>query len=354
MLPRWVKVGVVAAVVLAAVGYFVKPYANDWWLASRVCGGAMPDEAVDRLIPDGEHLDSDYEYFNKELGVYSCSLIHEDSYRAKGVSALAHTDRDSQDLAMKTVFYDGTARSVGALPEGLPGFTDEGRVRLLVTCPDLGKDVEGRPRRLLVRTSAEREAMEEQPDALLRTAVALANQASKKLGCGAEPLKAPKHALPEESKPVALSAVAGTPCSWLTGAKLPTGAGWTVRVAANDAAPVSRCELHRDGEERPGLVFNAWYGDWSEGPFSEAAARQGSSAADGWKTRPVLTANWARAKARCDAEAANFEAGADEDAGIKAPQLRVLLTAFAQDQVKRHGGCTDLALPTRELPASKR
>ncbi|AVZ73262.1 hypothetical protein SLUN_14790 [Streptomyces lunaelactis] len=76
MLPRWVKVGVVAAVVLAAVGYWAKPYADDWWLARQACGGAMPDEAVDKLIPGDQHLASEYEYVSKELGTYSCALSY--------------------------------------------------------------------------------------------------------------------------------------------------------------------------------------------------------------------------------------------------------------------------------------
>ncbi|NUL12675.1 hypothetical protein [Streptomyces lunaelactis] len=355
MLPRWVKVGVVAAVVLAAVGYWAKPYANDWWLARQACGGAMPDEAVDKLIPGDKHLASDYEYVSKELGTYSCALSDSDSdtYRRRGISAVGYTNRDSQDLMIKRAFHDGTGRNAGALPEGLPGFDDEAGVRLLLTCPSLGKDAEGRPRRLLVRTSAERGVMKDQRDASLRTAVALTNEASKKLGCGAEPLKAPARALPEEPKPVSLSAAAGTACGWLAGAKLPKGTNWTVSIAANDAAPLSRCELHRYGDDEVAMFFNASYGDWSEVPFKDAADERASSSADGWVTQPLLTAEWGRAKARCDAEAANFEAGSrNEVPGIKGPQLRALLTAFAQDQVKRHG-CTDLALPGRELPVPK-
>lgn len=58
----------------------------------------------------------------------------------------------------------------------------------------------------------------------------------------------------------------------------------------------------------------------------------------------------------CDTEAANFEAsGGDEagKAGIKGPRLQALLTVFAQDQMRRHGGCGGLALPGRERPVPK-
>ncbi|MCX4823376.1 hypothetical protein OG883_26540 [Streptomyces sp. NBC_01142] len=354
MLPRWVKVGVIAAVVLAAVGYFAQPYAKDWWLAREACGGALPDEAVDALMPDDEHLTSEYEYVSKEMGAYSCALGYSDDFRNRGITAVAYTDRDSQDLMMRSAFHRGTAQEVGALPEGLPGFVDEGRrtVRLLQTCPDLGKDAEGRPRRLLVRTSASGALMKEAPDALLRTAVAVTNEASRKLGCGAEPVKAPDRALSQRPEPVRISASAGTPCGWLAGAKLPREAEWRVGIDANDAAPVSRCELYRKGDKSPAMRFNAWYGDWSEVPFKKVAAERVSLAGDGGETRPLLTADWGRAKARCDAETANFEASSGGVPGIGGPQLRALLTTFAQDQVKRHG-CTDLALPGREVPAPK-
>ncbi|MEV6398921.1 hypothetical protein AB0M39_29745 [Streptomyces sp. NPDC051907] len=359
---RWVKVGLIAAVVLAAVGYFAKPYAEEWWLAREACGGAVPAEAVDELAPDDERLSSDYEYLSKEIGQYTCQLFYGDSRSRKGVTAVAYTNRDSQDLMMRRAVSRGTGLSVGGLPTGLPGFTsDNGALLLLRTCPDLGEDAEGRPRRMLVRTTASGAAPEKSPDALLRTAVALTNRSSDELGCGAEPLKAPAHVLPAEPKPVPLSAAANTPCAWLASAKLPKDAQWTLGVVGGDAAPLSRCELFRaSGEEstgpgrrQPTLVLNAWHGDWSEVAFGEAARDRAHSEEDGWYTRPLLTAEWGRAKARCDGEAVNFEASSREAPGIKGPQLRALLTAFAKDQTERRG-CTDLALPGRELPLPKR
>ncbi|MEV3988677.1 hypothetical protein AB0J57_07180 [Streptomyces sp. NPDC049837] len=330
---RWVKVSVAAAVVLGVGGYVAQPYAQDWMLARDACDGVLPPDAVEQLTPEDAHLLDETSRLHGELGRYRCRLTAEGGSTGDGrlvVEAEAYTRRDDLDQQFMEIFPEEGFSPQATLPEGLPGFIDRHRlINLLLPCPSLGKDAEGRQRKLLVRTALGREANYGVPGAAYRTAVALANSASDRLGCGAEPLRAPTGgAVPrdpeDDAETVPLSEAGGTACGWMTEAGLPQDQGLRVAAGVNDAAPTGRCELtDRDGESKLSLV--AWYGDWSNRLTSEHGVPRSMTAT-----------------ARCDGEAANFTLGrADDTPGIGEAVRRRLLKGFAEDQVRRRG-CSGL------------
>ncbi|MER5184335.1 hypothetical protein ABT009_39420 [Streptomyces sp. NPDC002896] len=337
---RWVKVSVAAAVVLGVGGWIAQPYVQDWALARNACGGALPGDAVEQLAPDDSHLKDEESGRYEELGSYWCSLGIEGSevHDERLLEMQAYTRRDDQDREFMSVFPEEGFSAQAPLPAGLPGFIDRyNAIQLLLDCPDLGKDAEGRQRKLLVRTWMGRDVKVGVPGAAYRTAVALANSASDKFGCGAEPLKEPDgDAVPVDSeddpKTVPLSEAAGTPCGWLTKAGLPESTAWRVAVGMNDAAPTGHCDVSTTDAEDPAeqdtqLVFVAWYGDWSNRLTAE----------DGNGERLSLTAT-----AHCDGEAANFALSANDDIpGVGTAAKQRLLKDFAQDQVRRRG-CSGL------------
>ncbi|ORT55911.1 hypothetical protein [Streptomyces sp. CB03238] len=331
---RWVKVSVAAAVVLGVGGYVAEPYAQDWMLARDACDGALPPDAVEQLTPDDAHLLDETSRLHEGLGSYTCRLTAEGGARDDGrlvVGMEAYTRRDDQDREFMSMFPEEGFSPQAPLPEGLPGFIDKYHdINFLLPCPELAKDAGGRQRELLVRMSLGREANHGVPGAAYRTAVALANGASDRLGCGAEPLKAPTGgAVPpdpeDDVETVPLSESKGTACGWMAGAGLPQDQGLRVAAGVNDAAPTGRCDLtDRDGESVVALA--AWYGDWS----NRLTSRHG--------VRHSMTAT-----ARCDGEAANFALGASSDdiPGVGKAVQRRLLKEFAEDQVRRRG-CSDL------------
>ncbi|OKK03624.1 hypothetical protein AMK26_19405 [Streptomyces sp. CB03234] len=330
---RWVKVSVAAAVFLGVGGYVAEPYAQDWRLARSACDGALPPDAVEQLTPDDAHLRKETSRLHEGLGSYSCRLTADGGIRDDGrlvVGMEAYTRRDDRDREFMTMFPEEGFPPQAPLPEGLPGFIDRhSTISLVLPCPGLGKDTDGRQRKLLVRVSMGRDAKSGVPGAAYRTAVALANGASERLGCGAEPLKAPAGgavpADPEgDAETVPLSESKGTSCGWMAGAGLPQDQGLRVAAGVNDAAPTGRCDLtDRDGKPEVSLV--AWYGDWSNRLTSEDGVRHSRTAT-----------------ARCDGEAANFALGGSDDIpGVGEAVQRRLLKEFAEDQVRRRG-CSDL------------
>ncbi|MER6998518.1 hypothetical protein [Streptomyces sp. NPDC000410] len=342
---RWVKVSVTAAVVLGLGGYFAEPYAQHWMLAGSACDGAMPRDAVERLVPEDALLMGEESRENRILGSYYCGVTYkgEETKREDGsdlVAVAAYTRRDDQDREFTRAF-DDEHRFV-PVADGLPGFIDRsGSITLLLPCPDLGKDDEGRPRKMLVRTWIGHNTNRKAPGVAYRVAVGLTNSASKKLGCGAEPLKAPTSgAVPVDPfddddgpKAVPLSRAKGTACAWVADAGLPQEAsdGWQVLVASNKEAPTERCDLSAQGgkyaQREWGMSFTAWYGDWSNGLTFEGDL--------GGPRRETATA-------RCDGEAANFALNAYGDApGVDEAARQRMLKRFAEDQVRRHG-CSGL------------
>ncbi|SNX56552.1 hypothetical protein SAMN06272735_1004 [Streptomyces sp. TLI_55] len=337
---RWVKVAVSAAVVLGVGGWIATPYAQDWWLLRTACDGVLPVDAVRELGRDGDHFKDAESATHEELGDYSCSLGFDgDDVRDDRLFATeAYTRRDDVDREFMTVLSESGFDRVGPMADGLPGYVDKyGALQFLLPCPELGKDDEGRQRKLLVRTWLGRDTLRATP-AAYETAVALTNSASDRLGCGAEPLKAPdEDAAPvdpqEDPKTVPLADAGDTACGWALKAGGLEAAQWRVAVLMNDAGPVGRCDLYaRDadsGEWEPRLWFAAWYGDWSNRLLAEER-RHGT----GSRT----------ATARCDGEAANFALSAAKDVpGVDGTGKRELFAAFTEAQVAQRN-CTRLRL----------
>lgn len=327
-----------AAVVLGIGGWIATPYVNDWWLLRTACDGALPVDAVRELGRSGSHFKDATSASHEELGDYGCSLDFEgDELRSDRLLSMeAYTRRDDLDRELMTVFPETGYDDMAPMPDGLPGFIDKvGDLHLLLPCPALGKDDDGRQRKLLVRTRLGRDTLWGTP-AAYETAVTLTNSASDRLGCGAEPLKTPGGDAapvdPEKNpKPVPLDKSGA--CGWALKTGLLDPAQWRVTVLMNDAGPVGRCDLSAldpdSGDLETQLSFAAWYGDWS----NRLVARQKRWSAD----RLAATA-------RCDGETANFALGAAEDApGVDEAEKRKLLTAFAREQVRQRG-CTDLEL----------
>ncbi|MFJ9028589.1 hypothetical protein ACIRQP_08695 [Streptomyces sp. NPDC102274] len=336
---RWIKVSVAAVVVLGVGGYVAAPYVQDWRLARNACGGALPRDAVERLTPADSRLTSEESRQIDGLGSYRCSLTLEgDEVRDKRfVEMAAYTRREDQDREFMGLFPEAGFSAQAPLPDGMPGFIGQYRtIQLLLDCPDLGKDDEGRQRKLLVNTWLGRDVNTGVPGAAYRTAVALTNSASEKLGCGAEPLEAPKRdvalADPEEDpKTVPLLDAKDTACEWVTGAGLSESADWRVAVGANHSAPTGRCDLssgdEESGEKVSRMVFVSWYGDWSNR----------LTATNNQYERLSLTAT-----ARCDGEAANYALDTSDDIpGVDEAAKQRMLKRFAEDEVSRRG-CSGL------------
>lgn len=337
---RWVKVSVVAAAVLGLGGYLAAPSAQEWLLVRQACDGALPRDAVKGLTPADADLESAESKRTEALGSYSCTLTF-DGHNVSGertIAMSAYTRRDDQDRAFMAVFTQGGFDDQQPLPGSLPGFIDEyGSIRFLVACPDLGKDGQGRQHKLMVRTSLGQGIPAKTLGAAYRIAVAFANSASDKVGCGAEAIEPPKKDLPRiggtnHVPAVSVAEAADTGCAWVSRAGLPESGNWRVSVGANSAAPTGRCELSSGSEDgssrdRSVLAFVSWYGDWSN--------RLTAYDNDGMP-RPGT------ASARCDGEAANYAFGGSRDIpGVNAAAKKRMFEEFARDEVRARG-CTDL------------
>ncbi|MFC8078173.1 hypothetical protein ACFUN8_21835 [Streptomyces sp. NPDC057307] len=337
---RWVKVSVVAAAVLGLGGYLAAPSAQEWLLVRQACDGALPRDALKSLTPADADLKSAESKRTESLGSYSCSLTF-DGHNVSGertITMSAYTRRDDQDRAFMAVFSEEGFDDQAPLPGSLPGFVDQyGSIRFLVSCPDLGKDGQGRQRKLMVQTYLGQSIPAKTRSAAYRIAAAFANSASDKVGCGAEAIEPPKKDLPRtdaaDDVPTVPVAEAGdTACAWVSRAGLPEGGDWRIRVGANSAAPTGRCELlsgsddesWRDGSR---LAFVSWYGDWSNrltAYDNDGIPRSGT------------------ASARCDGEAANYALSATPDIpGVDAAAKERMFKEFARDEVRRHG-CSGL------------
>lgn len=337
---RWVKVSVVAAAVLGLGGYLAAPSVQEWLLVRQACDGALPRDAVKGLTPEDADLESAESRRTEALGSYSCSLTFDGYYisRERTITMSAYTLRDDQDWAFMALFPRDGFESQAPLPGSLPGFIDEnGSIRFLVPCPDLGKDGQGRQRKLMVQTHLGRGIPTKTLGAAYRIAVAFTNSASEKVGCGAEAIEPPKKDLPRTGAAhnvpaVPVAEAADTACAWVSRAGLPEGGDWRIRVGANSAAPTGSCELTSGSEDgssrgRSALAFVSWYGDWSN--------RLTANENDG-SPRPGT------ASARCDGEGANY-AFSDSGAipGVNAAAKERMFKEFARDEVRRRG-CTDL------------
>jgi hypothetical protein len=330
---RWIKVAVAAAAALGVGGWIAEPWVQDWMLVREACDGGLPGDAVRELAVHGSHFKEAESATHERLGVYGCSLTFEgdEIHNEVLLKVRAYTRRDEQDREFRSLFEDEGFSTTAALPEGMPGFVDEfGALQFLVDCPDLGRDDEGRQRRMLVRTVFGRDAAAGQP-AAYETAVAAVATASDRLGCGAEPLRVPKGDAgppdPEDDpRTVPLDEAGDSACARAVRSVLPRPAEWELTDRLNDAAPTGRCELGALGDEDGhGMTFVAWYGDWSRRLVTY----------DGVPRSMTATA-------RCDGETASFALSASEDIpGVGTAKQRELLTAFAEDRMRQRD-CTDL------------
>lgn len=334
---RWLKVSVVAAAVLGLGGWIAQPYVHQWWVIRTACDGVLPDGAVRDLMPEGARVTGTEAGGVKALGDYGCEVTVAGDHSAdwRLLSLYAYTRRDDVDREFMSAFPESGFDSQAAMPAGLPGFVSRlGTLQFLLPCPDLGKDADGRQRKLLVHAGVSRNGSWRLP-ASYEVAVAFANSASKRLGCGAEPLTAPEGVSPadpgeDEPKTVPLASARGTACGPLAGAGLPDPTRWKVDVRLTDAAPTGGCEVTFEDESANGdtkeMDFVAWFGDWSNRLVSGDDP-----------DRPSVTAS-----ARCAGEAAHFGLDASEDIpGVDRAKERALLRAFAAAQVERRG-CTGL------------
>ncbi|WP_062646218.1 hypothetical protein [Streptomyces maremycinicus] len=336
---RWVKVTVAAAAVLALGGWITQPYVHQWWLIRTACDGVLPEGAVRELIPEDARVTGSEAGGVRELGDHGCEVTFADGHSGdrRLLALYAYTRRDDQDREFMAAFPRSGFDSQAAMPDGLPGFVSRvGTLEFLLPCPGLGKDADGRQRKLLVHAGVSHEGSWRRP-ASYEVAVAFVNSASKRLGCGAEPLTAPEEvgpADPEEDAPGTVSPAAArdTACGWLAGAGLPDPAHWKLDVRLTDAAPTGSCEVTFDdgaSSGRPeGMNFVAWFGDWSNRLVS-----------DNGSDRPSPTAG-----ARCAGEAAHFGLDASSDLpGVDRAKRLALLRAFAAAQAERRG-CTGLTV----------
>ncbi|MET8030220.1 hypothetical protein [Streptomyces avermitilis] len=342
---------VAVAVVLCGGAYMAEPYARDWAVARNVCDGAVSQGTVDQLAPEDTHLKESRGRLVEQLGTYTCTLTAKRGDHARDWSLLsmsAYTRRDDQDLAFYDSFPEYGSEVHTVLPGGLPGFVDRFRdVVLRVPCPDLGKDGEGRARQLVSRVSFDADALVGGEGAAYRAAVSFTNSASKRLGCGADPLTLTGTAAAagladpgrgEDPRGVVLADAEKTPCAWAAGAGLPAGVDWRVSGEGSAAAPLASCQL--DVPEEAGVTeaggesigLYARYGDWSTRFVTRDSTHGGRSS---------MTAT-----VQCDGEAANFSLDSSDGVrdlglseGVSEADERRLLRLFVADQMERHGGC---------------
>lgn len=389
---RALLVGVLVLAVLALVALLVRNPVNDAWLSHRACDGELAGDELDMVRTDAR-LETEDRFQNEDLGQYRCYLENTDGKIV--VSVNAYTRLADQRKELSSVGKGHQPQRV--LPGGLPGFAGgNGDIHLMPPCPRLGKDFDGQPRRMLATTWVPLAKGEGEAAALLRMAVKMTNEASQRLGCGAEPLAAPKKdARAEKGREITRAAAKSTPCAalardgWLTpGAKAREGqasegkarGGEARRVDVTDAkvvdavrahAPIGRCTLTMGGgssgdsrapSRQPVVELTSWYGDWGGGA-EEMGSGDGAYGlrADGART-PRSDASTAWATARCDGQYAGFAARwgysygdhtaeldrvRPESDGARAAALRALVAEFAKDQAER-AGCSGLKLPGPE------
>ncbi|WP_159401537.1 hypothetical protein [Streptomyces sp. NRRL F-5053] len=349
----WAVVGVVVVLGVGA-GLLQSPAGQDWWLARKACGGKLPRGELETL-KSGRYLEREKELANRELGQYICRLGIGEADSVVSVEAFTRA-RDQRRILGRV---NDRMPPHELLPDTLPGFTeDDQTIHLMPSCPKLGTDTAGRPRRMLVTTRTPMARSRAERAALLRTAVTMTNRASEKLGCSDRQLAVPSGDTgPHEGEEVPLDKVSGTPCAAM--ARVPLGKGTEgaeVRVQVSERTPVARCSLSVAGKGgRQGVLeLIAWYGNWGAELHGTGLDRRGRNE-DGDAT-PVWDATRAWATARCGGEAASFDANWYTDETLdealderalrralprtgqgRAAVLRDVVSRFARDEAGRRG-----------------
>ncbi|MFE4591538.1 hypothetical protein [Streptomyces laurentii] len=344
---------VVVLAVLAGAGWMAKPVWQPWWFASTLCGGHLSGGELADLLPD-ERLQAGTDTFGSEQHrSLRCEIDESDGrHFALQIEAELDTGESAGPLQME---FSIPVNPRYAYPASVPGFYGKFGPVIIQTCPKLGRDSEGRARRLVTRVFAHGVERDPSP-ASLRTAVRIANGAGAELGCGADPLPLPNRV--ETTHKLALGQTEGTMCTWLSQATLPTspsGKEWQVVAPTDEKAPITSCSLLDSGTGET-VDFTAWYGDWTDKPFERLLQDNIRIPDDSRGDEALLGENLGRAKARCAGESANFLASSyarrDSRPVLPMSEVRPLLEAFTADQAKRRG-CTDLALPGHTVYPSR-
>ncbi|KJK53845.1 hypothetical protein [Streptomyces sp. NRRL F-4428] len=361
---RWLWASVCALAVVTVVGFAVRAPVKDWWLAREACGGVLPGADLE-AVRSGVRLGAEEESFDEERGRYRCVL---ESDRGQVVVAvdtyLGGADRDRQ---MRSIGSSSPPYAV--LPGGLPGFEDANSlVYLMPECPGRAKEPYGKHHRLLVGSWTYFAHSPAEKAAMLRLAVRMTNEMTKKLGCGGEPLPAPDEgAVPDRGMYVPRAQAKGTACNALAAARVPEeGADGQVRVAVADGGVVGRCTLYGAGTAsaergRPLVELTSWRGEWAGDMREMGSGPAPLPLGPGASRKPAHSEHRAWAVAECGGENVGFAAHWAEDYHHRAgpdrsgpateaerQEQRVLLaeyvTAFAKDQVER-GNCKGLRVP---------
>ncbi|WP_327274307.1 hypothetical protein OG609_21585 [Streptomyces sp. NBC_01224] len=341
-------------------------------LAREACGGKLPGSDLETVRTDAR-LGTEQESFDEDLGQYHCVLKNDKDKVVVAVNAyLDGADREEE------MRYIGSSYPPHAvLPGGLPGFEAENSlVYLMPECPRGGKGPTAEHRRLLVGTWTYFAKSREEKAAMLRLAVRMTNEVTEKLGCGGEPLPAPKDgAVPDTGRYVPRAEAKGTACDALATTRVPAqGRDGEVRIAIADGGVVGRCTLNApktagddaygSNSTRPGnplVELTSWRGDWGRKLREMGSGPAPLPMGEGADWKPALTEDRAWAVAKCGGENAGFaahwgyeslygEAGKKHEPLTAAERnqrsvlLREYVAAFAKDQVRR-GNCTGLQLP---------
>ncbi|WP_244501261.1 hypothetical protein [Streptomyces sp. TP-A0874] len=338
----------VAAVVLAAVagvGWLAKPMWQPWWYAASLCGGNLSGGDLAELLPN-ERLRAAKDTFGSGGDALRCGVDESDGrHFVLDVEAQIDNGERLGPLAMEFMVPRDLHYVYGS---SVPGFYGKFGPVIIQECPKLGRDSEGRKRRLVTKVYTHGVESAPSPQSL-RTAVRIANGANTEIGCGADPLPLPDRV--EPVRKLSLSQAENTMCGWLARRALPkspSGKEWRVVAPTGERAPITNCSLIDSGTGESALNLSGWYGDWTDEPF-ETLLMEKVEIPEGLSARDALLGgDFGRAKAQCAGESANFLAtsqGRDRSRPVlPMSEVRRLLTGFVEDQSKRRG-CTDLELP---------
>ncbi|MEV5986360.1 hypothetical protein AB0L85_15250 [Streptomyces sp. NPDC052051] len=339
---------VIVAVTLAVVmggGWLAKPMWQPWWYARTLCGGNLSGGDLAELLPN-ERLRPAEDTFGTGHSPLRCGVDKNDG-RHFVLDIEAQTDTGKRLGPLDMEFTIPTDPDF-AYPRSVPGFYGKFGPVIIQECPKLGRDSEGRKPRLV--TTVNTTAVENDPSPqTLRTAVRIANAANAEIGCGADPLPLPDRV--ESTRKLSLSQAKNTMCGWLTHGTLPkspSGKAWKVAAPTNERATITSCSLIDSGTGEYAVNLTGWYGDWTDKPFDTLLAAnmqipKGHSPHDA-----LLGDNFARAKARCAGESANFLANSStrnsSRPALPMSDVRFLLNKFTADQTERRD-CTHPELP---------
>ncbi|MFJ2276357.1 hypothetical protein ACIOEZ_19610 [Streptomyces sp. NPDC087866] len=348
---RWVPGGRalgIAAVVLAVLaggGWLAKPLWQPWWYAATICGGSLSGGELAELLPR-ERLQAARDTFGSGQDLLRCGVNENDGrHFVLHIESQLETGEPLGPLGMEfTVPRDPHY----VYSSSVPGFYGKFGPVIVQECPKLGRDSEGRARRLVTKLYTHGVESDASPESL-RTAVRIANGANAETGCGAGSLPLPDRV--EPSRALSLAQAKRTMCGWLSRADLPaspSGKEWQVLAPTHEDASITSCSLVDSGTGDPAVNLTGWYGDWSDKPFERLLSGNVRIPEQHSPNDALLGRTLGRAKARCAGESANFLATSyaptREASALPMSEVRQLLNAFTADQAERRD-CTGLELP---------